>query len=82
MGLTPYTTTEIRVHLVGLLAETAMDAVRMDSAVKLDTPAKENSDGLSKATLTGGLVAAILASVCCLGDPADGHGCAHGTTNP
>lgn len=44
-----------------------MDAVRMDSAVKLDTPAKENSDGLSKATLAGGFVAAVLASVCCLG---------------
>lgn len=44
-----------------------MDAVRMGSAVKLDTSAKENSDGLSKATLAGGLVAAILASACCLG---------------
>ena len=44
-----------------------MDAVRMDSAVKLDTPAKADSDGVSKATLAGGLIAAILASVCCLG---------------
>ena len=44
-----------------------MDAVRMDSAVKLDTPAKGDSDGISKATLAGGLIAAILASVCCLG---------------
>jgi mercuric ion transport protein len=39
----------------------------MDSAVKLDTPAKADSDGVSKATLAGGLIAAILASVCCLG---------------
>ncbi len=44
-----------------------MDAVRMDSAVKLHTPAKVDSDGVSKATLAGGLIAAILASVCCLG---------------
>ena len=44
-----------------------MDAVRMDSAIKLDTPAKAEPDGVSKATLTGGLIAAILASVCCLG---------------
>ena len=44
-----------------------MDAVRMDSAVKLDTPAKADSDGVSKATLAGGLIAAILASACCLG---------------
>lgn len=44
-----------------------MDAVRTDSAVRLDTPAKADSDGVSKATLAGGLIAAILASVCCLG---------------
>ena len=44
-----------------------MDAVRIDSAVKLDMPARANSDAVSKATLTGGLIAAILASVCCLG---------------
>ncbi|MCC7080445.1 MAG: mercuric ion transporter MerT [Burkholderiales bacterium] len=44
-----------------------MDAVRIDSSIKLDTPAKANSDGVSKATLAGGLIAAILASVCCLG---------------
>ncbi len=43
-----------------------MDAVRMDSAVKLDTPAKGNTDGYSKATLAGGLLAAIVASVCCV----------------
>jgi mercuric ion transport protein len=39
----------------------------MDSAVKLDTPVTADSDGVSKATLAGGLIAAILASVCCLG---------------
>jgi mercuric ion transport protein len=39
----------------------------MDSSVKLDTPANADSDGVSKATLAGGLIAAILASVCCLG---------------
>lgn len=44
-----------------------MDAVRMDSAVKLDAPAKADSDGVSKATLAGGLIAAIIASACCLG---------------
>ena len=44
-----------------------MDAVRMDSAVKLDTPVTADSDGAIKATLAGGLIAAILASVCCLG---------------
>ena len=44
-----------------------MDAVRIDSAVKLDMPARANSDVVSKATLTGGLIAAILASVCCVG---------------
>lgn len=44
-----------------------MDAVRTDSAVRLDTPAKADSDGVSKATLAGGLITAILASACCLG---------------
>lgn len=44
-----------------------MDAVKMDSAVKLDMPAKGNTDGYSKATLAGGLLAAIVASVCCVG---------------
>ncbi len=44
-----------------------MDAVRMDSAIKLDTPARADPDGVSKATLAGGLIAAIFASVCCLG---------------
>lgn len=44
-----------------------MDAARMDSAVKLGTPAKADSDAVSKATLAGGLLAAILSTVCCLG---------------
>ena len=44
-----------------------MDAVRMGSAIKLDTPGKAEPDGVSKETLAGGLIAAILASVCCLG---------------
>lgn len=44
-----------------------MDAVKMDSAVKLDVPAKVDTDRFSKATLGGGLLAAILASVCCVG---------------
>lgn len=44
-----------------------MDAVKMDSAVRLDMPAKVNTDGYSKATLAGGLLAAIVASVCCVG---------------
>lgn len=44
-----------------------MDAVRMDPTVKLDTPAAANSDGVSRATLAGGLIAALIASACCLG---------------
>ena len=36
-------------------------------AVKLDVPAQTDTDGIGKATLAGGLIAAILASVCCLG---------------
>lgn len=44
-----------------------MDAVKMDSTLKLDAPAKADSDGLGKAALAGGLLAAIVASVCCLG---------------
>jgi mercuric ion transport protein len=45
-----------------------MDAAKMDSAVKLDAPAtKVDTDRFSKATLAGGLLAAIVASVCCLG---------------
>lgn len=39
----------------------------MDSAVKLDMPAMVNADGYGKATLAGGLLAAIVASVCCVG---------------
>lgn len=44
-----------------------MDAVKTDSAIKLDMPAKVSTDGYSKATLAGGLLAAIVASVCCVG---------------
>jgi len=44
-----------------------MDAIKMDSAVKPDSPVMPEQDGLRKATLAGGLVAAVLASVCCLG---------------
>ena len=44
-----------------------MDAAKMDSAVKLDLPAKVDTDRFSKATLAGGLLAAIVASMCCLG---------------
>ena len=44
-----------------------MDAVKMDSAAKLDVPAKGEPDNLGKATLAGGLIAAIIASACCLG---------------
>lgn len=36
-------------------------------AVKMDLPAKADTDRFSKATLAGGLLAAIVASVCCLG---------------
>ena len=39
----------------------------MDLAVKLDLPAKSDTDGFRKATFAGGLLAAILASVCCVG---------------
>lgn len=44
-----------------------MDAVRMASTVKPDTSATADSDGVSKATLAGGLIAAVIASACCLG---------------
>ena len=44
-----------------------MDAVKMNSAVKPDVPARADTDRFSKATLAGGLLAAIVASVCCLG---------------
>ena len=44
-----------------------MDAAKMDSVAKLDLPAKVDSDKFSKATLAGGLLAAIVASLCCLG---------------
>lgn len=44
-----------------------MDAVKMDSAAKLDVPANAEVDDLGKATLAGGLIAAIIASACCLG---------------
>lgn len=44
-----------------------MDAVKADSPGKLDLLAGAAPDRLSKATLAGGMIAAILASVCCLG---------------
>ena len=44
-----------------------MDAVGMDSADRPSTLAKADSDRVSKATLAGGLIAAIIASACCLG---------------
>ncbi len=44
-----------------------MDAVNMDTAGKLDLPAGTNTDGMSRATLAGGLLAGILASACCVG---------------
>ncbi len=44
-----------------------MDVVRTHSTVKLDVPATAGSDRVSKATLAGGLIAAIIASACCLG---------------
>ena len=66
MGLTPYTTTGFRVHPVQIVAETGMDAVRMDSAINLRAPAETGDTG-SKVGLIGGALAAIGASVCCLG---------------
>jgi mercuric ion transport protein len=44
-----------------------MDAVKVDSVVRLERPAKAQGDGYSKATLTGGLLAGLLASACCVG---------------
>ncbi len=44
-----------------------MNAFRMDSAVKLDTPAKVDTERASKVTLAGALLAGIVASACCLG---------------
>jgi len=44
-----------------------VDAAKIDSAVKLDAPAKADVDRFGKATLAGGLLAGIVASACCLG---------------
>ncbi len=44
-----------------------MAAAKMDSVAKLGLPAKADTDRFSKATLAGGLLAAIVASLCCLG---------------
>lgn len=66
-GLTPYSTPEFRVRAIELVAENDMEVVKLDSAVGLDGPAKAQGDGFSKATLTGGLVAGLLASACCVG---------------
>ena len=46
-----------------------MDAIKVNSAGGLDETAvaAPGSDGVSKATLAGGLIAAIVASACCLG---------------
>ncbi len=44
-----------------------MDAVRMNSPVTPGARAIADSDGATKATLAGGLIAAIMASACCLG---------------
>jgi len=44
-----------------------MDAIRTNSAVKLDSGSKPEPDGLMKAALAGGVIAAVIASVCCLG---------------
>lgn len=66
MGLTPYTATKFRMNPVEIVAERAMDAVKMDLAVKAEAPA-EPGDAGGKAGLSGGALAAIGASVCCLG---------------
>lgn len=44
-----------------------MDAVKMDAAASMVGPAKADGDGVSRATLAGGLLAGILASACCVG---------------
>jgi len=44
-----------------------MDAVKMDAAGKLGMPTRTDTDGMSRATLAGGLLAGILASACCVG---------------
>ena len=44
-----------------------MDAAGMDSPVRQDAQAKATADRISKAALAGGLLAAIVASACCLG---------------
>lgn len=48
-----------------------MDAVKMEPTGRLEVPAAAaaaaKSDEVSKATLAGGLIAAIVASACCLG---------------
>lgn len=44
-----------------------MAVIKLDSAGRLAAPAASGSDGVSRATLAGGLIAAIVASACCLG---------------
>lgn len=44
-----------------------MDAAKLDATANLDEPVKAQGDGFSKATLTGGLIAGLLASACCVG---------------
>lgn len=64
--MTPYTTTEFTVHAVERHAETEMDAVKIDFPVSLKAPAEMGDTG-GKVGLTGGVLAALGASVCCLG---------------
>ena len=44
-----------------------MDAMRMDSVVKLDAPARTDATGTTKASLAGGALAGLAASACCVG---------------
>ena len=44
-----------------------MDAIKMDTAVKMDEPARTDASGTTKASLVGGALAGLVASACCVG---------------
>ncbi|MGH6886149.1 MAG: mercuric ion transporter MerT [Geminicoccales bacterium] len=50
-----------------MVAEFDMEAAKLDAAPTLHSPAKAGGDGFSRTTLTGGLIAGLLASACCVG---------------
>lgn len=67
VGLTPYPSTEFRVQTIELVAEIEMEAIKMESAARMDAPAGTDATGTTKASLIGGALAGLVASACCVG---------------